>query len=48
MTPQKNKYLFKNKTLNRYKKLKRLRFFFSNYSNCHRIYGDFDDKENIN
>ena len=48
MSPQKNTYLFKNKTLNRYKKLKLLRCFFSNYSNCHRIYGDFDDKENIN
>ena len=48
MSPQKNTYLFKNKTLNRNKKLKHLRCFFSNYSNCHRIYGDFDDKENIN
>ena len=48
MSPQKNTHLCKNKTLNRYKKLKRPRCFFSNYSNCHRTYGDFDDKENIN
>lgn len=48
MNPQKNKYLFKNKTPNRYGKLKLFRFFFSNYSNCHHIHGDFDDKENIN
>ena len=48
MSPQKNTYLFKNKTANHYKKLNPFRRFFSNYSNCHRIYGDFDDKENIN
>ena len=48
MRPQRNTYLFKNKTPNHYRKLKLFRCFFSNYSNCHRIYGDFDDKENIN
>ena len=46
--PQKNTYLFKNKTPNHYKKIQLFRCFFSNYSNCHRTYGDFDDKENIN
>lgn len=48
MNPQKNINLFKNKTLNNYKKLQLFRYFFSSYSNCHRTYGDFDDKENIN
>ena len=48
MSPQKNTYLIKNKTPNYCKKLNYFRYFFSNYSNCHRIYGDFDDKENIN
>ena len=48
MSPQKNTYLLKNKTPNHYKKLKIFRYFFSSYSNCHRIYGDFDDKENFN
>ena len=48
MSPQKNIYLLKNKTLNRNKKIQIFRYFFSNYSNCHRTYGDFDDKENIN
>ena len=41
-------YLFKNIIPNNYKNLQFFRFFFSNYSNCHRTYGDFDDKENIN
>ena len=48
MSPQKNTYSFKNKTPDHYKKLQLFRCFFSNYSNCHRIHGDFDDKENIN
>ena len=48
MSPQKQTYLFKNKTLNHNKKLQILRCLFSNFSNCHRTYGDFDDKENIN
>ena len=48
MGPQKNIHLIKSKTPNHYKKLKLFRCLFSNYSNCHRIYGDFDDKENIN
>ena len=48
MNPHKNKYLFKNITPNNYKKLQLFRCFFSIYSNCHRTYGDFDDKENIN
>ena len=48
MSPQKNTYLFKHKTPNLDKKLQFFRCLFSNYSNCHHIYGDFDDKENIN
>ncbi len=48
MSPQKNTYLFKNKTLNHNKKLQNFRCFFSDFSNCHRTYGVFDDKENIN
>ena len=48
MSPQENIYLFKNKTPSHYKKLQLYRCFFSNYSNCHLTYGDFDDKENIN
>ncbi len=48
MNPQKKTYLFKNKTPNHCKKMKLFRCFLSNYSNCHHIYGDFDDKENIN
>ncbi len=48
MSPQKNTYLFKNKTPNHYKKLRIFRCLLSNYSDCHRTYGDFDDKENIN
>ena len=48
MSPQKNKYLIKNKISSHNKKLHIFRYFFSNYSNCHRIYGDFDDKENFN
>ena len=45
MSPQKNTYLFKNKTPNHYRKLKFFRCFFSNYSNCHRLYGDLVDNE---
>ena len=48
MSPPKNTYLFKNKTLNLNKKLKTFGGFFSNYSNCHPTYGVFDDKENFN
>ena len=48
MKLKKNIYLFKSKTPNHYKKLRPFRRLFSNYSNCHRTYGDFDDKENIN
>jgi len=48
MKLQKNADLFKNKVLNHNKKFQILRFLSSNYSNCHRTYGDFNDKENIN
>ena len=48
MSPQKNTYLFKNKTLNQNNKMQIFRSFPTNYSNCHHTYGDFDDKENIN
>ena len=48
MNPQKNIYLFKNKILNHNKKLQDFKCFFSHFSNCHRKYGVFDDKENIN
>ena len=48
MNPQKNIHLFKKKTPNYNIKLQLFRFLFSNYSNCHLTYGDFDDKENIN
>ena len=48
MSPQKNIYLIKDTIPNHSKKSRHFRCFFSNYSNCHRTYGDFDDKENIN
>ena len=48
MNRQNNKYLIKYKTPSYNKNLYIFRCLFSNDSNCHRIYGDFDDKENIN
>ena len=45
---QKNTNLFKIRKLNYNKELHIIRCFISNYFNCHRAYGDFDDKENIN
>ena len=48
MNLKKDINIFENKKLNNNKKFQILRFLFSSYSNCRLIYGDFDDKENIN
>ena len=48
MDLQKNINIFENKKHNHNKKFRILRFLISSYSNCRLIYGDFDDKENIN
>ncbi len=46
---KKNINIFKKEKLyNNNRKFQILSFLFAIYSNCRPIYGDFDDKENIN
>ena len=45
---QKNTNLFTIGKVNHNKKSHIIRCLISNHSSCHRVNGDFDDKENIN